>query len=369
MLAAISQLRTVRSCVCCTLAASKRFHYELRVVPTCKHVPQSAGSLQPGFKDRNLHAWVRRTRCYSTLDEAALAKAVAGTADEESEHTPLSPGLYLVGTPIGNLEDLSVRALKILQTATVILAEDTRHSRKLLNHYGIQGHLHSFHQHNEHSKQARVLQQLSQGASVAIISDAGMPLISDPGSGLVAAAAAAGHRVIPIAGPSAFLLALVASGLSSTRFTFVGFLPDKAKRRQQQLQDLADLMQTLIFYVPPHDLLAVLRDAANILGQDRHCVIARELTKVHEEFVRCSLEEAVSKYSQTAPKGEVTLVIEGATQLAAEVTAEELRHQVAALIASGHSTSSAAKLASKQLGVPRRQAYAAALELQGATGE
>ena len=156
MLAAISQLRTVRSCVCCTLAASKRFHYELRVVPTCKHVPQSAGSLQPGFKDRNLHAWVRRTRCYSTLDEAALDKAVAGTADEESEHTPLSPGLYLVGTPIGNLEDLSVRALKILQTATVILAEDTRHSRKLLNHYGIQGHLHSFHQHNEHSKQARV---------------------------------------------------------------------------------------------------------------------------------------------------------------------------------------------------------------------
>ncbi|KAL3139566.1 hypothetical protein ABBQ38_003886 [Trebouxia sp. C0009 RCD-2024] len=345
--------------------ARLRFSRALAVHATCKHVRAttlvvaSYHTCAPHvLKPKTWHAVSGR------VGRLIPNYSTSQTAVAERSKAPLQPGLYLVGTPIGNLEDLTVRALRVLQTATVVLAEDTRHSRKLLNHYKIDAHLHSFHQHNEYSKQDRVLDQLSQGASVALISDAGMPLISDPGSGLVAAAAAAGHRVIPIAGPSAFLLALVASGLSSSRFTFVGFLPEKAKARKLELRKLADLLHTLVFYVPPHDLLTVLKDTAEVLGEHRQCVVARELTKVHEEFVRCSLQEAVNKYGETAAKGEITLLIEGAMPGDDTITSDELRQQLVSLIASGQSTSSAAKIASKQLGVPRREAYALALEIQ-----
>lgn len=357
MLAAVRQFRVVRAYNTTAQTLSK---ISTTRQCRCKKVQPQSASIQ--FLGRQaVPQWAQqlRSRSFSAVALTEASDLTASRADDV-----LAPGLYLVGTPIGNLEDLSVRALKILQNATVILAEDTRHSRKLLNHYGIKSHMYSFHQHNEYSKQNKVLEQLSQGASVAVISDAGMPLISDPGSGLVAAAAAAGYPVVPIAGPSAFLLALVASGLSSTRFTFVGFLPDKPKHRQQELQDLADLAHSLVFYVPPHDLLDVLQDAVQILGAERRCVVARELTKVHEQLVRCTLQEAVSVYTQTPAKGEVTLVVDGATNVADEVTAEEVKVQVAALMSSGQSTSSAAKIASKQLGVPRRQAYAAALGVQ-----
>jgi 16S rRNA (cytidine1402-2'-O)-methyltransferase len=194
-----------------------------------------------------------------------------------------------VGTPIGNLDDMSFRAVQTLQQASAILAEDTRHTRKLLNHFQIATKSYSFHQHNEKAKEALVLDQLAAGRVIALVSDAGMPLISDPGSQLVAAARAAGHQVIPIPGPSAFLLALVASGLDTSCFTFCGFLPSNKKDRSKALEALAGLQHTLIFYCPPHDLAATLQAMVDNLGALRQCVVARELTKIHEEYLQDSL--------------------------------------------------------------------------------
>ncbi|XVE94641.1 hypothetical protein REPUB_Repub02eG0026300 [Reevesia pubescens] len=200
-----------------------------------------------------------------------------------SKRGPLKPGLYLVGTPIGNLEDITLRALRVLKSADVILSEDTRHSGKLLHYYSIKTPLLSYHKFNESQREQTVLRRLKQGEIVALISDAGMPGVSDPGTELAKICVDENIPVIPIPGPSAFLTALSASGLSTDEFTFVGFLPKHAGSRTERLRVSASETTTQIFYVPPHKLYQFLEESSLIFGDSRQCVIARELTKIHEE--------------------------------------------------------------------------------------
>lgn len=218
--------------------------------------------------------------------------------------------LYLVATPIGNLEDVTLRALRVLREASLVAAEDTRHTRKLFARHEIATPLVSYHAHNERPRAAELVERLSTG-DVALVSDAGTPTVSDPGREVVAAALAAGHRVVPIPGPSAALAALIASGLPTDRFLFVGFLPRVAKERRAALRQLRDEPGTLIFYEAPHRLRATLADARAELG-DRDAAAARELTKLHEEVVRGRLDDLVARYAEQPPRGEFTVVVAGA---------------------------------------------------------
>ncbi|XWS21017.1 hypothetical protein CRYUN_Cryun30bG0018900 [Craigia yunnanensis] len=213
--------------------------------------------------------------------------------EKSSKRGPLKPGLYLVGTPIGNLEDITLRALRVLKSADVILAEDTRHSGKLLHYYSIKTPLLSYHKFNESQREQTVLKSLKQGEIVALISDAGMPGISDPGTELVKICVDENIPVVPIPGPSAFLTALSASGLSTDEFTFVGFLPKLAASRKERLMASASETITQIFYVPPHKLYQFLEESYPIFGDSRQCVIARELTKIHEEVGLCFVSRYV----------------------------------------------------------------------------
>ncbi|KAL3845270.1 hypothetical protein ACJIZ3_002673 [Penstemon smallii] len=221
----------------------------------------------------------------------------AGSSDSEpdeqftSKQGPLKPGLYLVGTPIGNLEDITFRALRVLKSANVVLSEDTRHSGKLLRHYNIKTPLLSYHKFNECQREQVVLRRLQDGEIVALISDAGTPGISDPGTELAKLCVDKGISVIPVPGPSALLTALSASGLPTNEFTFVGFLPKHAGTRRERLMVSANSTATQVFFVPPHKLCQFLEEASSIFDQSRRCVIAREMTKLHEE---------PKKYSQPA---------------------------------------------------------------------
>lgn len=222
------------------------------------------------------------------------------------------PGtLYLVATPIGNLEDISLRALRILREATVIAAEDTRHTRKLLTRHRVGGRLVSLHEHNEHARTPALVRRLLGGDSVALVSDAGTPGLSDPGMALVRAAADAGVPVVPIPGPSAVLAALVASGLPAEPVTFLGFLPGGGAERRRALASIRGLSHTLVLFEAPHRLRETLEELLATLGE-RRIAVARELTKVHEEVYRATLSETVRRFSAEAPRGEFTLVIEGA---------------------------------------------------------
>ncbi|XP_056693318.1 uncharacterized protein [Spinacia oleracea] len=205
------------------------------------------------------------------------------TLPQSPKQGNLKPGLYLVGTPIGNLEDITLRALRVLKSADVILSEDTRHSGKLLHYYGIKTPLMSYHKFNEYQRGRTVLKRLQEGEIVALISDAGMPGISDPGTELVKLCVEEKIIVVPIPGPSAVLSALSASGLPTDDFTFVGFLPKHAGSRRERLLFSADQSATQIFFVPPHKLLQFLEETSSVFGDSRKCVIAREMTKIHEE--------------------------------------------------------------------------------------
>lgn len=220
--------------------------------------------------------------------------------------------LYLVATPLGNLEDITYRALKVLAEVDLIAAEDTRHTLKLLNHFGIKQRMVSYYQHNERQRTVEILDKLHSGLNIALVSDAGMPGISDPGHYIVAEAIKEGITVIPIPGASAVITALAASGLPTDTFWFQGFLPRKAKEQAGILADLAKINGTLVFYEAPHRLEATLKNIYQVLG-DREAVIARELTKVHEEFIRGRLSEIISRLEQDVPKGEFTILIAGAT--------------------------------------------------------
>jgi 16S rRNA (cytidine1402-2'-O)-methyltransferase len=221
--------------------------------------------------------------------------------------------LLLVATPIGNLEDLSPRAKRLLADVEQVYAEDTRRTLPLLRHFGIAARPRSLHAHNERTRRAEVLDRLAAGQTVALVSDAGSPVISDPGADLVDAALDAGHRVVPVPGPSAVIAALSASGFSAVPFAFLGFLPRKAGPQRKRLEAYAERPETLVLFESPHRLGVTLSRAAEVLGERRACV-ARELTKLHEEIVRGELAELADRFRE-GTRGEITLVIEGSKRL------------------------------------------------------
>jgi 16S rRNA (cytidine1402-2'-O)-methyltransferase len=267
--------------------------------------------------------------------------------------------LYVVSTPIGNLGDLSRRATEVLGRVSRILAEDTRRTRPLLTHLGLSTPMVSFHAHNETSKREAILDWLADGEDIAMVSDAGTPLVSDPGERLVDAVLSAGYPVVPIPGPSAILAALVASGLPSDRFTFLGFLPRKGAERRELLDRISTAPETTVLFESPERLLRLLEDLGNTSVPDRGGAVCRELTKLHEEFVRGTLEELKAHFTETPPRGEITLVLEPAGEVpgALEVDSAAAAALAEALLEDGRSPSRAAKEISRRLKIPRNDAY------------
>ncbi|MDQ3175544.1 MAG: 16S rRNA (cytidine(1402)-2'-O)-methyltransferase [Acidobacteriota bacterium] len=269
--------------------------------------------------------------------------------------------LYVVATPIGNLEDLTYRAARVLSEVDLIACEDTRHSQKLLNHYGIKTKTLSYHEHNERDRAGELLTSIRSGLSVALVSDAGTPGISDPGFRVVRMALEAGLRVVPIPGPTALVSALVASGLPSDEFFFAGFLPARSGARRARLADLAAIPSTLVFYEAPHRIVGSLEDARGILGE-REAVVARELTKMHEEVLRGRLSELADKLSQAAqePRGEMVVVIDRNVIASSDEDSKSgcsVASIVAGFEAEGLDGRSALKKSAKQLGISRDEAY------------
>jgi len=266
--------------------------------------------------------------------------------------------LYIVATPIGNLEDITLRALRILKEVHLIAAEDTRHARILLARYEIQTPLTSYHEHNERAKARPLVERLERGEPIALIADAGTPAISDPGYRLVAEAIRAGIRVIPIPGPSA--LALSASGLPTDRFAFEGFLPAKKPQRKGKLKDLARDPRTLVFYEAPHRLKDSLVDMLEILG-DRPIAIGREITKIHEEFLRGRVSEVLAQLADRDVKGEITLIVHGGAAGVA-IAQEEIGAQAQRLIDQGMGVKDVSELLSERYGISKREIYRIALK-------
>ncbi len=270
--------------------------------------------------------------------------------------------LYVVATPIGNLADVTLRALAVLREAALVLAEDTRRTRVLLDRHDIAARPVSLHAHNESSRTQQVLAALAAGQSVALVSDAGTPLVSDPGERLVARAIADGHRVVPVPGPSAVLAALIASGLPAESFTFVGFLPRRAGERARRLAELGTRSETLVLFESPRRVGGLLAELSAAFGKRRAC-LARELTKLHEEAARGTLAELAERFADGV-RGEVTLVVEGASAVE-PVAADALRERVRALLAAGLSARDLASQLAGATGVPRRSIYRIALEESG----
>jgi 16S rRNA (cytidine1402-2'-O)-methyltransferase len=272
--------------------------------------------------------------------------------------------LYLVATPIGNLEDITLRALRVLREADQIAAEDTRHTQKLLTHYEISRPLVSYHEHNEATRAAELVAAMEQGAKIALVSDAGMPLVSDPGHRLVALCVEHHIAVVPVPGPSALLAALSASGLPNEEFLFVGFLPQRSGERRRALERLRIEDRTLILYEAPHRIAECVSDAREILG-DRQACVAREITKVHEEFRRGKLSEIEESLRQRPAKGEITFLIgAGAAEAGAGVDLSQgLAERVEELMKQAKlDRKEALKLAAKERGLTRREAYERVVE-------
>ena len=263
--------------------------------------------------------------------------------------------LYLVSTPIGNLSDLSPRAAQILGAVGRIFAEDTRRTGKLLRHLGVRTPLTSLHRHNEAARAARVLDCLTGGRDVAVVSDAGTPLVSDPGTRVVEAALEAGHDVVPVPGPSALLAALVGSGLPADRFAFLGFVPRKGADRRALLERVARAPETTILFEAPGRLPRLLADLERACGAARRVAVAREMTKLHEEFVRGTLATARARFEERAPRGEVTVVVDRAPERESGETAA--RALAAELLAAGARPSQAARELVVRLGVSRNRSY------------
>jgi 16S rRNA (cytidine1402-2'-O)-methyltransferase len=278
---------------------------------------------------------------------------------ELPKETSTSGCLYLVATPIGNLEDITLRALRVLREADVVACEDTRQTQILLRHYDMQKRLVSYHEHNELTRAAELVIELEQGARVALVSDAGTPVISDPGHRLVALCLRHRIPVVPVPGASAFVAALAASGMPANEFLFVGFLPSRAGERRRALAELAAHPGTLIFYEAPHRLVAMLEDARDILG-NRNAVVAREVTKRHEEFLRGTLSELQDQFERRAPRGEITVLIAPHAPAAQRAPAADgsLARRVEELVHSaGLDQKTALKQAAREFGVTRREAY------------
>lgn len=282
----------------------------------------------------------------------------SGTATAQ----PLESGLYIVATPIGNLRDITLRAIDTLQAADEVLAEDTRVARRLLDAHGIRAKLSPYHDHNGAKRRPEILDKLADGAVIALISDAGTPLVSDPGWKLSRAALDAGHRVFPVPGASALLAGLVASGLPSDRFMFCGFLPPKTAARQKALADLAEVPGTLVFYESGPRLADCLTDLAARLGADRDGTVSRELTKLFEETRRGTLQELANWYAESGPpKGEIVLLV--GPPLKQEITEAAVDEALRQALQSQSVKQAAAEIAA-QLGLPKRDVYQRALALK-----
>jgi 16S rRNA (cytidine1402-2'-O)-methyltransferase len=273
---------------------------------------------------------------------------------------PLPPGLYLVATPIGHLADMSLRAIATLARADVVYCEDTRHSRTLFAHYAIRGALRPYHEHNAEEQRPRILRELADGRAIALISDAGTPLISDPGFKLVRDATAAGHAVIAIPGPSAALAALTVSGLPTDAFFFAGFLPAKEGARKSRLADLAAVPATLVFFEAPTRVAETLADLAAGLG-NRKAAIARELTKLHEDVRRATLADLAIMFDGDPPKGEIVIVV-GPPE-AGEISDAMIEASLAPALES-LSIRDASRVVSETLKVPKGRVYDVALGLK-----
>ena len=274
---------------------------------------------------------------------------------------PLPPGLYVVATPIGNLADITLRALSVLARADALYCEDTRHSRTLLAHYAISRPTRPYHEHNAERERPRMLAELAAQRSIALISDAGTPLISDPGYKLVREAIAAGHSVTSLPGPSAVLAALASCGLATDAFLFAGFLPPKEKARRTRLEELRLVPATLVFFEAPSRLAESLADIGAVLGS-REAAVARELTKLHEELRRGTPAELAQWAAAATPRGEMVILV--GPPIAQAVSDEAIVARLEPLLAQ-MSLSDAARTAANELGVPRSRAYALALSLKG----
>jgi 16S rRNA (cytidine1402-2'-O)-methyltransferase len=271
----------------------------------------------------------------------------------------LAPGLYLVATPIGNLEDITSRAIRVLKECDLIACEDTRQTQKLLNHFGIETPMISYYEQNEASRAAELIEKLAAGARIAVVSDAGTPGISDPGFRLVTLAIERGMPVIPIPGPAAFVSALVASGLPMESFSFRGFLPGKSGARRTQLDSVRQSMQTEIFYEAPHRIRETLDDVITVLGTARRIVVGRELTKIHEEFLRGTAAEVLASVNARGElKGEVVLLIGPASNDTPTLERVSLRDRIEQLM-SGEKLDekSALKKVAKERGISKSEAY------------
>lgn len=271
----------------------------------------------------------------------------------------LVPGLYLVATPIGNLEDVTLRALRVLKQCDLIACEDTRQTQKLLNHFGIEKPTISYHEHNEASRAAELIEKLAQGARIAVVSDAGMPGISDPGFRLVSLAIEKGIAIVPIPGPTAFVSALVASGLPVESFAFRGFLPPKSSGRRRVLERVRESLQTQLFYEAPHRIRETLEDVVTTLGPKRAVVVARELTKIHEEFLRGGAADVLAVVQGRGElKGEIVLLIGPATEGDSSAAAFSIPDRVAQLIREEKLDEKAAlKKVARERGISKSEAY------------
>lgn len=268
----------------------------------------------------------------------------------------MSGKLYVVGTPIGNLEDMSVRAVKTLQEVDFIAAEDTRVTLKLLNHFEIKKPMVSYHEHNAREKGGEIITRLLSGQTCAIVTDAGMPCISDPGEDLVRLCAENGIDTVVIPGPSASISALALSGLSTSKFVFEGFLNPQKNARLERLEELKREKRTIIFYEAPHKLCDTLSAMYQVLG-DRKITLARELTKIYEEVIRTTLSQAVTLYEEKAPKGEFVLVVEGMVEEEQSLTFEQALELIQALVDKGEPLSKAAKDVARQTGFKKGELY------------
>ncbi len=288
-----------------------------------------------------------------------LAAMTAREAAERTDNT-LVPGLYLVGTPIGNLDDITLRALRVLKEADLIACEDTRQTQKLLNHYGIHTRTISYHEHNEMTRAPELVLDLERGARVALVTDAGMPGISDPGFRLISLAVRHHVPVVPIPGASAFLAALVASGLPADSFRFSGFLPAKCGQRRQVLESIKDSPRTQVFYEAPHRVKEAIEDVVEVLGENRHIVIAREVTKIHEEFLRGRASEVLQILNARPEiKGEITLLIDKAEETSQKAPERvTVRERIQRIMSEERTDEKAAlKKVAKEMGISKSEAY------------
>ncbi|MGA2967109.1 MAG: 16S rRNA (cytidine(1402)-2'-O)-methyltransferase [Terriglobales bacterium] len=290
-----------------------------------------------------------------------MRKDAQNDGSSEQGATIGGPSLYLVATPIGNLEDITLRALRVLKEVDLIACEDTRQTLKLLSHYGIHTRTVSYHEHNEMTKAAELVVDLEGGAKIALVTDAGMPGISDPGFRLIALAIRHHVPVVPIPGASAFLAALVASGLPTDSFRFSGFLPAKSGQRRKLLESIKDSPRTQVFYEAPHRLLETLSDVSEVLGEARHVVVAREVTKIHEEFLRGRAGEILKQLKARGDvKGEITLLIaKPETQdLKPETSTVTVAQRVREIMAEEKADEKTAlKKVAKERGIGKSEAY------------